>query len=147
MLGACGPAPKENRALSSLAGRVAEIREAAAGRSRSDAQEKLDDLETEVNRLRSTGELTEAKANQILAAAREVERDLETVTASPSPSFRSPSPIRRSSPPPVIREEPPPASESPPPSPEPPPEPEPEESPPPQPDNQGNGQDGTAESE
>lgn len=103
VLAAC--APRTDEGLPALETEVAEIRAAAVNRDRAGAERELAGLRSSVQNLRRSGDITQNKADEILSAADEVERDLRLLTSPRPPTLqRSPTPSpapRRTSPPPT----------------------------------------------
>ena len=78
------------RASAALAPQVQQIRAAASSGDRAEAQRKLVELGQTVAELRRSGELSEAGASRVLAAATEVEVLLGSTASAPSTTEHAP---------------------------------------------------------
>ncbi|MFP5297814.1 MAG: hypothetical protein ACLGHL_02355 [Actinomycetota bacterium] len=75
-LGACGGEQITDAASEQLQNQVATVREVASTGDPSTAREELDELVSMVEEMSDDGEIDEAKAREILAAAQDVEAEL-----------------------------------------------------------------------
>ena len=84
LLAACGgdSVPMSSGAATELHTRVTAVRTAADARDAGAAANALDELRTAVDRLHRADELTDARAAEILAAAKAVEDQLVTITTT-----------------------------------------------------------------
>ncbi len=78
------------RASDALAPQVQQVRAAASSGDRAEAQRKLVELRQTVAQLRRSGDLSEAGASRVLAAATEVEVLLGSVASAPSTTAHAP---------------------------------------------------------
>lgn len=78
------------RASAALAPQVQQVRAAASSADRAEAQRKLVELRQTVAHLRRSGELSEAGASRVLAAATEVEVLLGSTALAPSTTAHAP---------------------------------------------------------
>lgn len=78
------------RASAALAPQVQQVRAAASSGDRAEAQRKLVELRQTVAHLRRSGELSEAGASRVLAAATEVEVLLGSTASAPSTTAHAP---------------------------------------------------------
>lgn len=78
------------RASAALAPQVQQVRAAASSGDRAEAQRKLVELRQTVAHLRRSGELSEAGASRVLAAATDVEVLLGSTASAPSTTAHAP---------------------------------------------------------
>lgn len=96
VIGACGAddAGLSEQASTQLSQQVAALRSAASAGDGEGARAQVADLTDTVNRLVGEGQLSEGRAEEILAAAAGVDQDLALVTATTSlPTTSPPAPL------------------------------------------------------